>query len=563
MPSLHRSQSPLLLELDLNQPLVEVEPEDPIAKLRSRNKPRLRAVLRTLYDAGSDPRVAGLIAKVGNPAMSLAQAQEIRAAVRAFAASGKPTFAWAETYGENTPASVTYFLASGFGEVWLQPSGEVNLVGVAMETRFLRGLLDKLGVVPEIGQRYEYKNAADRILRTEMSDAHREAYDRLAESAWEQIVAGIAESRGLPADGVQAIADRAPLSAADAAAAGLVDHVGYRDEVYAAARRAASGNGDVSLLFAEKWSKPESPVGKVVHQIRQRKAPAVALVEGHGGVAIGRSRRSPVQGPLMGSDTVAAQFRAAVRDDNVKAIVFRVDSPGGSYVASDTIWREVVCARESGKPVVVSMGAVAGSGGYFVACPADVIVAQPGTLTGSIGVLGGKAVTLGLTDKVGLTYDSVQRGANARMYSTHSPFSAGERERLEAFLDAVYADFTTKVAQGRGMTRDAVHEVARGRVWTGADARGNGLVDELGGLRDAVRIARERAGLPDDAPLRPAVSVPPLARLKPPRSSDDPRAAATVSLATSGWGDLADIAVAAGFSSLGPLVMAGVRAIRS
>ena len=563
MPSLHRSQSPLLLELDLNQPLVEVEPEDPIAKLRSRNKPRLRAVLRTLYDAGSDPRVAGLIAKVGNPAMSLAQAQEIRDAVRAFAASGKPTFAWAETYGENTPASVTYFLASGFGEVWLQPSGEVNLVGVAMETRFLRGLLDKLGVVPEIGQRYEYKNAADRILRTEMSDAHREAYDRLAESAWEQIVAGIAESRGLPADDVQAIADRAPLSAADAAAAGLVDHVGYRDEVYAAARRAASGNGDVSLLFAEKWSKPESPVAKVVHQIRQRKAPAVALVEGHGGVVIGRSRRSPVQGPLMGSDTVAAQFRAAVRDDNVKAIVFRVDSPGGSYVASDTIWREVVCARESGKPVVVSMGAVAGSGGYFVACPADVIVAQPGTLTGSIGVLGGKAVTLGLTDKVGLTYDSVQRGANARMYSTHSPFSAGERERLEAFLDAVYADFTTKVAQGRGMTRDAVHEVARGRVWTGADARGNGLVDELGGLRDAVRIARERAGLADDAPLRPAVSVPPLARLKPPKSSDDPRAAATVSLATSGWGDLADIAVAAGFSSLGPLVMAGVRAIRS
>jgi len=563
MPSLHRSQSPLLLELDLNQPLVEVEPEDPIAKLRSRNKPRLRAVLRTLYDAGSDPRVAGLIAKVGNPAMSLAQAQEIRDAVRAFAASGKPTFAWAETDGENTPASVTYFLASGFGEVWLQPSGEVNLVGVAMETRFLRGLLDKLGVVPEIGQRYEYKNAADRIMRTEMSDAHREAYDRLAESAWEQIVAGIAESRGLPADDVQAIADRAPLSAADAAAAGLVDHVGYRDEVYAAARRAASGNGDVSLLFAEKWSKPESPVAKVVHQIRQRKAPAVALVEGHGGVVIGRSRRSPVQGPLMGSDTVAAQFRAAVRDDNVKAIVFRVDSPGGSYVASDTIWREVVCARESGKPVVVSMGAVAGSGGYFVACPADVIVAQPGTLTGSIGVLGGKAVTLGLTDKVGLTYDSVQRGANARMYSTHSPFSAGERERLEAFLDAVYADFTTKVAQGRGMTRDAVHEVARGRVWTGADARGNGLVDELGGLRDAVRIARERAGLADDAPLRPAVSVPPIARLKPPKSSDDPRAAATVSLATSGWGDLADIAVAAGFSSLGPLVMAGVRAIRS
>jgi protease IV len=558
----HRSHPPLLLELDLTQPLIEVEPDDPIAKLRSRNRPRLRAILRTLYDAGADPRVKGLVAKIGNPAMSLAQAQEIRDAVRAFATSGKPTIAWAQTFGENTPASVTYFLASGFGEIWLQPSGEVNLVGVTIETRFLRGLLDKLGVVPEIGQRHEYKNAADRILRTEMSDAHREAYDRLAASAWEQIVAGVAEARGLSTDAVQALADRAPLSASDAAAAGLVDHVGYRDEVYAAARRAVASDGNVALLFADKWSKDERPVARIVRQVQQRKAPAIALVEGHGGIAIGRSRRG-AQGPVMGSDTVAAHIRAAVRDANVKAIVFRVDSPGGSYVASDTVWREVVCAREAGKPVVVSMGAVAGSGGYFVACPADVIIAQPGTLTGSIGVLGGKAVTAGLTDKFGLSYDSVQRGEHARMYSTHSPFSDGERERLDAFLDAVYDDFTTKVAQGRNMTRDAVHEVARGRVWTGADAREIGLVDDLGGLRDAIRIARERAGLGVDAPVRPAVSVPPLARLKPARSSDDPRAAAAVSVATSGWGDLADVATALGFSSLGPLVMDGVRAIRS
>jgi protease IV len=558
----HRSHSPLLLELDLTQPMIEVEPDDPIAKIRSRHRPRLRAVLRTLYDAGTDPRVAGLVAKVGNPAMALAQAQEIRAAVRAFAGSGKPTFAWAETYGENTPASVAYYLASGFGEVWLQPSGEVNLLGVAIETRFLRGLLDKLGVVPQLGQRHEYKNAADRILRTEMTEAHREAYDRLAASAWEQIVAGIAESRRLPAEEVQAIADRAPVSAADAATAGLVDDLGYRDEVYAAARRAAASNGDVALLFADKWSKAEGPVAKVVHQVRQRKAPAVALVEAHGGIVMGRTRRS-AQGPMVGSDTVTAHLRAAVRDENVKAILFRVDSPGGSYVASDTIWREVGCAREAGKPVVVSMGTLAGSGGYFVACPADVIVAQPGTLTGSIGVFGGKAVTTGLTDKVGLSYDSVQRGEHARMYSTHAPFGDAEMERLDAFLDAVYDDFITKVGQGRGMSRDAVHEVARGRVWTGADARENGLVDELGGLRDALRIARDRAGLSDDAPLRPAVSIPPIARLKPARSSDDPRAAAAASVAMSGWGDLADLAVALGFSSLGPLVMDGVRAIRS
>lgn len=275
---------------------------------------------------------------------------------------------------------------------------------------------------------------------------------------------------------------------------------------------------------------------------------------------------------MMGSDTVAAAFRAAVRDEKTRAIVFRVDSPGGSAVASDTIWREVACAREAGKPVVVSMGAVAGSGGYYVACSADEIVAQPGTLTGSIGVLGGKAVTAGLTDKLGLHYDAVRRGAHARISSTHVPYDDTELERLEAMLDRVYEDFTRKVAEGRGMSREDVHSVAKGRVWTGADAARNGLVDSLGGLRDATRIARGRGGLPPDAPLRPAVSVPMLARLKPPTSSDDPRAAAGVttspgtalvsSVSLTGfdewfasWGPLADIARTLGLPAAGPLTM--------
>jgi protease-4 len=488
-----RPHPPVLLELDLTRPLVEVEPEDPLAKLRARSQPRLRAVLKTLYDAGSDPHVVGLVAKIGSTGMALAQAQEIRAAVGAFVSSGKPTVAWAETFGENSPASVSYYLASGFGEVWVQPSGEVNLLGIAMEVQFVRGVLDNLGLQPQMGQRYEYKNAADRLLRTEMSDAHREAYDRLAKSAWEQIVAGIAESRGLTPEAVQQIADRAPLSAGDANEAGLVDHVGYRDEVYAAARRTATAGEPASLLFADKWSKPERPVAKMVRQARTRNASAVALVDGHGAVVVGRSRRAPMQGPSMGSDTVAAALRAATRDPHVKAILFRVDSPGGSYVASDTIWREVVCAREAGKPVVVSMGAVAGSGGYFVACPADVIVAQPGTLTGSIGVFGGKVVTLGLTGKVGLSYDSVQRGHHARMYSTHKAFSEGELERLEAFLDAVYDDFTAKVAQGRGMTREAATTLPAGACGPAPTRRRSGSSTSWAGCGT-------RCGSPASAP---------------------------------------------------------------
>jgi protease-4 len=204
------------------------------------------------------------------------------------------------------------------------------------------------------------------------------------------------------------------------------------------------------------------------------------------------------------------------------------------------------------------MGAMAGSGGYYVACSADVIVATPATLTGSIGVLGGKAVTTGLTDRLGLRYGAVHRGRHALMYSNHRSFTDSERERLETWLDRIYADFTGKVAEGRGMTVDAVHEVARGRVWTGADAAGNGLVDELGGFRTALSIARSRGGLPDDAPLRPAVAVSPVARLRPPTSSDDPRAA-SVTVWTDGWGGFADLARVSAWPALGPLTMPSIR----
>src|SRR3954447_1254169 len=257
MPSL-RKHPPILLELDLSHPLIEHEPDDPIAKLRSRGKPRLRPVIRALHEAADDARVVGLVAKVGDTGMTLARAQELRDAVAAFAASGKPTVAWADTFGESANATVPYLLATGFGEIWLQPTGELNLLGVAAEVAFLRGALDKLGVDPQLGQRYEYKNAADRVVATGFTDAHREARDRLAESAWEQITEAIAKSRGIAVDEVTRLADRSPIFPDDALAAQLIDYVGYRDEVYAAARRAAGG--DVQLLFADRWSPKTSPV---------------------------------------------------------------------------------------------------------------------------------------------------------------------------------------------------------------------------------------------------------------------------------------------------------------
>jgi protease-4 len=536
----------LLLELDLTALPIEAEPEDLLAKVRSRHRPRLRAVLRALHEAGDDRHVRGVIVKLGGATLPWAIMQELHAGLRAFAASGKPTVAWAETFGEGGNGTPEYVLASGCSEIWLQPSGELGLMGVAAETTFLRGTLDKLGIEPQLDKRHEYKSAADRIMRTEFTPEHREAVDRVVESTWDAAVDAIAQGRGLPAAAVREVSERAPVSAEDARGAGLIDRIGYRDEVYADLR--ARLGPDVELLFADRW-KPRRKAATLIRPSRD----SVALVEAHGEIVVGRGRSTP-RGPQVGSNTVSAALRAARENDRVKAVLFRIDSPGGSAVASDTIWREVELTRRSGKPVVVSMGSLAGSGGYFIACPADVIVAQPATITGSIGVLGGKVVISDLLERVGLHTGAVEHGGSARMYSLRRGFSDDERHKLAAMLDRIYADFVQKVADGRRMSFDDVHAVAKGRIWSGADASRNGLVDTLGGLRDAAAIARKRAGLRPDAPVRPAVHVPPLARLRRPTSSDDPRAAASASA----WGDLSGLAAALGLPGAGPLRMPGI-----
>lgn len=511
MDVLHRRR--ILLELDLTELPVELEQDDPLSRLRHRGRRDLRSTLRTLHRAADDPRVVGLIARVGGPAPWPAM-QELRTALRAFAAGGKPTAAWAETFGEQPGAMAGYVLATAFDELWLQPGGELGLLGVGLETTFLRGALDKLGVEPQLEQRYEYKNAADRIMGTEFTPAHREALDRLVESVFDDAVETIAQSRGLDPAAVRELIDRGPHLAPAARDAGLVDRLGYRDEALAAMRKRVGGRAE--LLFADRW-RPR-------RRIRPPHRPAghVALVQVRGGIASGRSRRSPL-GRTAGSDTVCASLRAAAADDRARAVVLLVDSPGGSAVASETIWRDVVLLQQR-KPVIVAMGAVAASGGYYIACPADRIVALPATLTGSIGVFGGKVVTQGLLQKVGLTTGTVARGEHALMFSSRRGFDDDEQQRLAAALDAIYDDFVGKVAQGRGRSRAEIDKVARGRVWTGRDALEVGLVDSLGGLRDAVQLARSRGGLPDDAPVRPAVRIGLLARLGRPRNSADPRA---------------------------------------
>jgi protease-4 len=524
-----------LLELDLTEPLVAPDSDDPLARLRARGRRLLRPTLRALHEAAEDRHVVGLIAKIGGT-WPWATMQELRRGVQAFAASGKPTLAWAESFGEiGARDMAAYVLATGFGELWLQPGGGVGLLGVGIETPFVRGTLDRLGVEPQFEQRHEYKNAADVWVRKEFTAAHREALERLAESVFSDAVETIADARGLGHDQVRELIDTGPRTASEAQAAGLVDRLGYRDQAYEAMR--ARTGSEAELLFADRW-RTRRKIAPPPHRRGH-----VALVEVRGGISSGRTRRSPM-GRQAGSDTVSAQLRAAHDNDRARAVVLRIESPGGSALASEVIWREVWRLRESGKPVVASMGDVAASGGYYIACPADVIVALPATLTGSIGVSGGKLVVDGLLERVGVTTGSVQRGARALMYSPRRGFSEDERAQFAATIDAVYNDFVGKVAAGRKRPVAEIEAVARGRVWTGRDALEAGLVDELGALRDAVRIARERADLPQDAPVLGAIRIPPLARLGRPKNSEDPR-----TWVGTAWPGLRELAAALGLSA--------------
>ena len=546
--------APLVLELDLTDGIAEEPPADPVSAVLTMRRPRLADLLDGLRRARRDQRVRALVVKVGGRPIGLATVQEIRRAVEEFRDAGKLTVAWAETFGEFSAGNVPYYLATAFDTICLQPSGDLGLTGIAMERYFLRGTLDQLGVDFQVAKRHEYKSAAEQLTERSFSGPAREATERLAASVTDQLTEAIAERRRLDPVKVRELIDRGPFLARQAHEAGLVDELGYRDEVYARVKRHAGPDAILLPLGRYQRSRALAERARSLPNPKQRH---VALVYATGPIRRGRSGRGPLSGGAMGSDTISAALRAATADDGARAILLRVNSPGGSYVASDTIWREVVRARNAGKPVVVSMGDVAASGGYFIAMAADAIIAQAGTITGSIGVLSGKPVLSELLGRAGITTDSVTEGAHSDMFKTTRPFSEDEWALVNDWLDHIYADFTGKVAEGRRMSVDRVHELARGRVWTGADALANGLVDELGGMDRAAAIARRRAGLPATAPLRIYPRSTPFDRLRP---SADSRQAALVpgaSVLAEAWGPVWRLATQAGLTPYGPLVLPG------
>lgn len=507
---------PLVLAVDLSNPVVDEPATNPLARLRTARRPRLRELTETLVRAGDDARVRALVVRVDRPAETWAHAEEVREAVAAFRRSGKRAVAHAQSFGETGDATLAYYVATAFGEIHLQPTGEVGLTGLAAEVPFVADLLDKLDVEAEVAKRHEYKTAADRLTERQFSQAHRETVDRIVSSYHEQLVAGIAAGRDVDEERAAALVDGGPLRGPEAFDAGLVDRLAYRDETVADVK--ASVDGSRARLISLSAYRSARPSG-----LWPRRRTTVAVVHGQGPVHVGRSRRSVLR-TTMGADTVVTGFQQALRDRRVRAILFRVDSPGGSAVASDAIWRAVVRAREAGKPVVVTMGSLAGSGGYWVSVGADRVVAAPGTLTGSIGVVSGKLVTRRLRQRLGITTDEVHRGSFALMRSHNHPFTEEHWDRLNAHLDHIYDEFVDKVASERGLPRERVDELARGRVWTGADAATHGLVDDCGGYETALAAARELVGLTPRAPLRlrelPRQSLPEKLGLRQPEPED-------------------------------------------
>ena len=474
-----------LLVLRVEGDLAEASSDSLFDPFMASRQPSLRTLVDNLRKAKADRRIEGVIVAPANLTSAYwARLQEVRDAIVDFRASGKKAYAYLEYGGDRE-----YFLATGCDRIFMMPTSPLDLSGLASYELFLRGTLDKIGAYPDFFHIGAYKTAPNQYTEKTFTPAHREMSESLNRDFFEQLIQGVAEGRKKTPDEIRALVDDGPFLAEDAVQAGLVDDLAYEDQV------------DDKL----------PPAGKVLTRLKGDDyarvsagsaglgtGPRIAIINAVGIINSGRSGFDPLNGPVAGSDTLVEYIRKARKDRSIRAIVLRVDSPGGSTIASDVIWRELtlVNAGTSPRPLIASMSDLAASGGYYIAMAASDIVAQPGTLTGSIGIFGGKIVTGGTYEKLGLNIEAVSVGAHAEMNSPVRPFNEAERAKLEEQLKAFYDQFIEKVAKARRMKPEAVDAIAQGRVWTGRQAKERGLVDVLGGLDRAVALAKERAKIP-------------------------------------------------------------------
>jgi protease-4 len=468
--------------------LQEIVPDDVVGQVFGRDTNTVRGFVDSLRKAKRDPRIkAVLLMPAALQLPYWGKVQELRDAVLDFRKSGKTVVAFLEYGGDRE-----YYLASAADRVFLLPSSPLDLTGVASYEIFLRGTLDKIGAFPDFLHIGDYKSAVNQMTEKGFTPAHREMTESLNRDMYEQLVRGIAQSRKKTEQEIRALFDQGPFVPEEALKVGLVDDLAYEDQLDE--RVTELGNDERSRVEGADYRRI-SPAS-VGFRPRSR----IAVLYAVGTITSGRSTYDPLSGSILGSDTMVEQIRDAREDDTIKAIVLRIDSPGGSSVASDVIWRELMVTREAdtSRPLVVSMSDLAASGGYYIAMPAHVIVAQPATITGSIGVYSGKIAIGGTLDKIGVTRETVTSGANAGIDSPFSPFTPTQRAKLMEFMQGFYNDFVEKAAEARKTTPEKIDAVAQGRVWTGQQARERGLVDALGGLDAAVAIAKERAKIPAD-----------------------------------------------------------------
>ena len=444
-----------------------------------------RAIVENLNKAKADRRVTGVIVRPsGLSSAYWARLQEVRDAIADFKSSGKPVVAHLEYGGDRE-----YFVASACDKVFLLPTSPLDISGFASYELFLRGTLDKIGAYPDFVHIGDFKTAPNQFTEKTFTPAHREMAESLNRDLFEQFVEAVAAGRKKTPDQVRQLVDDGPFLAEEAVRLGLVDDLAYDDQVDAKVRPGARAG---TRLKDDEYAKVRAASVGLAGRSR------IAVINAYGVINSGRSGVDPLNGAVVGSDTLVEYIRKARKDRSIKAIVLHVDSPGGSTVASDVIWRELVQASTGpgATPLVVSMSDLAASGGYYIAMAAPVIVAEPGTLTGSIGIFGGKIVTGGTYGKLGMNVEAVSIGKHAEMNSPVRPYSEADRAKLDEQLRAFYDQFIEKVAAARHKKPEEIDAIAQGRVWTGRQAKNLGLVDELGGLDRAVAIAKQRAKIP-------------------------------------------------------------------
>lgn len=494
--ALARHQEPpppkFTLAFDFAGGVTENADANPFASAMGDTSINLRDLIRAIDRAGKDSRVQALLISTSRVDLDSAQIEEVRSALKRFNESGKKSYAYADSFGEFGPGNRPYWLASAASEIWMQPLGSVALTGAAVSMPFARNLLDKIGIVPDIHQRHEFKGAAANLSESAMPAPLRQNYTKLVDDLESAMMRDIAASRNIKPEELKKIVDRAPLLDQESLTAKLIDHLDYADKLEAA----------LSVPTVPLYSLQDYLGDNGSSNSKGKPVADVALVYIDGAIVPSEQDSGPMgEKKTASAESLTQSLKEIAENKDIKAVVLRINSPGGSVTASESILRMVKVVRESGKYVVVSMGGAAASGGYWIASGADYILASPSTLTGSIGVVGGKFVIGPLLEKLGVNWANIGTGANSTMWSADKPFSGTGLARVDAGLDHIYNSFVQRVSEGRKLSPQQVDAVARGRVWSGASAKEVGLVDELGGLRESFAVVRRQLKLDENALL--------------------------------------------------------------